>query len=62
MNKKLMRILACPVCKGELEYIKKNDEMLCQRDGLAFPVREGIPVLLDVDARKVESSEKSYQK
>ena len=54
MNKKFMQLLVCPVCKGKLEYIKKSDEMLCQRDGLAYPVRAGIPVLLDVDARKIE--------
>ena len=56
MNKKLMQILVCPVCKGKLQYIKKQNEMLCQKDGLAYPVREGIPVLLKVDARKVEST------
>jgi len=56
MNKKLMQILVCPVCKEKLQYIKKQNEMLCQKDGLAYPVREGIPVLLDVDARKVEST------
>jgi uncharacterized protein YbaR (Trm112 family) len=53
MNKKLMQILVCPRCKGKLEYIKKHNEMLCLHDGLAFPVRAGIPVLLEVDARKI---------
>ena len=56
MNKKLRQILVCPVCKGELEYIKKDNEMLCQKDGLAYPIRAGIPVLLEVDARKTHSS------
>ncbi len=56
MNKKFMQLLVCPVCKGELEYIKKQGEMLCQKDGLAYPVRAGIPVLLEVDARRIESS------
>ena len=56
MNKKLMQILVCPVCKGKLQYIKKQNEMLCQKDGLAYPVREGVPVLLKVDTRKVEST------
>ncbi len=56
MNKKLMLKLVCPVCKGKLEYVKKKDEMLCQRDGLAYPIRSGVPVLLEVDARKTEPS------
>ena len=56
MNKKLMLKLACPVCKGALEYEKKQNEMVCQRDGLAYPIRSGIPVLLEVDARKIEPS------
>ena len=56
MNKKLMLKLACPVCKGALEYEKKQNEMLCQRGGLAYPVRSGVPVLLEVDARKIEPS------
>jgi uncharacterized protein YbaR (Trm112 family) len=54
MNKKILQILVCPVCKGKLEYIKKSDEMVCHHDGLAYPVRAGIPVLLEVDARKIE--------
>ncbi|MFC1589720.1 Trm112 family protein [Pseudomonadota bacterium] len=55
MNKKIMQLLVCPVCKGKLEYIKKQNEMICHRDGLAYPVRSGVPVLLEVDARKIES-------
>ncbi|MDH5611984.1 MAG: Trm112 family protein [Gammaproteobacteria bacterium] len=55
MNKKLMKILVCPICKGKLEYKKKNNEMFCHRDGLAYPIRDGIPVLLEVDARKIET-------
>ncbi len=51
-----MKILACPVCKGQLEYIKKDSEMQCHQDGLAFPVRSGIPVLLEFDARKIKST------
>lgn len=54
MNKKLMPLLVCPVCKGKLEYAKKQNELLCRRDGLAYPIRAGVPVLLEVDARKIE--------
>ncbi|MES0326660.1 MAG: Trm112 family protein [Gammaproteobacteria bacterium] len=56
MNKKILQLLVCPVCKGKLEYINKSDEMLCHRDGLAYPVRAGIPVLLEVDARKIQAA------
>lgn len=56
MNKKLIPLLVCPVCKGGLEYIKKQNEMLCHRDGLAYPIRNSVPVLLEVDARKIEPS------
>jgi uncharacterized protein len=53
MNKKLLSILVCPLCKGKLKYIKKNSELECANDELAFPVRKGVPVLLEMDARKL---------
>ena len=56
MNKKLMQLLVCPVCKGKLEYVKKKNEMICRRDGLAYPIRLGVPVLLEVDSRKIGST------
>ena len=56
MNKKLMQLLVCPVCKGKLEYVKKQNEMICHRDGLAYPLRSGVPVLLEVDSRKIDST------
>jgi len=53
MNKKLLNILVCPQCKGKLKYNKKNSELECSHDKLAFPVRNGVPVLLEMDARKL---------
>jgi uncharacterized protein YbaR (Trm112 family) len=53
MNKRLLQILACPLCKGKLEYNKKKAELVCTRDNLAFPVRDGVPVLLEMDARQL---------
>ena len=53
MNKKLLNILVCPLCKGKLQYNKKNTELECDHDKLAFPVRNGVPVLLEMDARKI---------
>jgi len=53
MDPKLLEILACPVCKGTLIYDKKSDELLCRLDKLAYPIREGIPVMLVDQARKI---------
>lgn len=54
---KLLDIIACPVCKGKLAYNKANNELICKFDHLAYPVREGIPALLQVEARKVSVDE-----
>ena len=54
MNRKLLNILACPLCMGRLHYNRKQAELVCRRDGLAFPIRNGVPVLLETDARKLE--------
>lgn len=59
MDKKLLEILVCPVCKGRLDYDKKNNELICQKDGLAYPVRDGIPVMLESDARRLNAADKS---
>ena len=53
MNKNLLYILACPVCKGKLNYNRKNAELECDHDNLAFPIRNGIPILLEMDARQL---------
>jgi len=58
MDKKLLDILVCPVCKGKLDYDKKNNELLCQHDALAYPIRDGIPVMLESDARSLKTSTK----
>ncbi len=53
MDKKLLEILVCPICKGELLYDKQAQELECKLDKLAYPIRDGIPVLLEEDARKM---------
>ncbi len=53
MKKKLLCILVCPLCKGKLKYNKKKSELECEHDKLAFPVRNGVPILLEMDARKL---------
>ncbi len=58
MDKKLLAILACPLCKGELKFDKEQQELVCKRDGLAFPVRDNIPVMLETEARTLTTDEK----
>ncbi len=56
MDNKLLEILACPLCKNELIYDKSKQELLCRFDRLAFPIRDGIPIMLEADARKVDDN------
>ncbi|MFT5716443.1 MAG: hypothetical protein ACJAWS_000503 [Oleiphilaceae bacterium] len=58
MDKKLLSILACPCCKGELIYKKDQNELICRGDGLAFPIRDDIPVMLVTEARTLSTDEK----
>lgn len=54
MDKKLLEILVCPVCKGPLEYRKDDKELVCKADKLAYPIKDDIPVMLEEEARKLE--------
>ncbi|MDO6447067.1 Trm112 family protein [Colwellia sp. 1_MG-2023] len=54
---KLMEILACPVCKGKLDYKKDQKELVCNFDRLAYAIVEDIPVLLESEARRVSEDE-----
>lgn len=54
MNRKLLELLVCPRCQGKLEYRRKQNELVCIHDRLAFPVRKGIPVLMEMDARVLD--------
>lgn len=58
MDKKLLAILACPVCKGNLEYHRESQELICRADGLAFPIRDEIPVMLEKEARTLTTDER----
>lgn len=53
LQKKLLDILACPVCKGKLILNEKDQELLCNLDRLAYPIRDDIPVMLLEEARKL---------
>lgn len=57
MDKRLLDILVCPVCKGPLILVKSRDELVCRADRLAFPVREDIPVMLEDEARQIGEEE-----
>ena len=57
MDSRLLDILVCPVCKGPLKYRKTAAELICRGDRLAYPIRDGIPVMLEDEARKLASDE-----
>lgn len=56
-DKKLLDILACPVCKGKLLHQNRQAQLVCKFDRLVYPIRENIPVLLESEARQVSSEE-----
>lgn len=57
MDKRLLDILVCPLCKGKLLYQKAANELICKPDRLSFPIRDGIPVMLESEARKLSLEE-----
>ena len=57
MDKKLLDILVCPVTKGPLIYDKANDELISLSARLAYPIRDGIPVMLEDEARTLNEEE-----
>ena len=62
LDKKLLEILVCPICKKDLIYDKEKKELICLADLLAFSIREGIPVMLEAEARELSLADKEkYQ-
>jgi tetraacyldisaccharide 4'-kinase len=59
MDAKLLEILVCPLCKGPLVYKKAEGELICKADRLAFPIKDGIPVMLEDEARKLDPNEEA---
>lgn len=51
MESRLLDILVCPICKGKLQHDRTQSELICNADRLAFPIRDGIPVMLETEAR-----------
>lgn len=62
MDAKLLEIIACPVCKGEFVYRKDKQELICRFDRLAFPVKDGLPILLKEKARLMPADEEVSDK
>jgi len=57
MDSRLLEILVCPICKGNLDYRKEQQELVCRPCKLAYPIRDGIPVMLEDEARSVADDE-----
>jgi uncharacterized protein YbaR (Trm112 family) len=57
VDKKLLEILVCPVCKGQLRFDKAKAELVCKADRLAYPIRDDIPVMLEDEARRLGEEE-----
>lgn len=62
MDKKLLDILVCPVSKAPLEYNAAANELVCRTSGLAYPIRDDIPVLLESEARTLTTDERLKEK
>ena len=57
VDPRLLDILVCPLCKGPLLHRKELGELVCKADRLAYPIKDGIPVMLEEDARKLDPAE-----
>ena len=58
MDKQLLSMLVCQMCKGKLKYDKETNELISTFSGLAYPIRDGVPVMLIEEARKLSEEEK----
>jgi len=62
IDKKLLSLLVCPVSKGELVYDADKQELWCRASGLAYPIRDDIPVMLESEARQLSLEERDQLK
>ncbi len=58
VDPKLLELLVCPVTKGPLSYDRQAQELISEQAGLAFPIRDGIPIMLVEEARRLDGGEK----
>jgi uncharacterized protein YbaR (Trm112 family) len=56
MDNRLLDILDCPLCKGPLQLDKEAQELICAADRLAYPIRDGIPIMWAEDARDMNAA------
>jgi uncharacterized protein YbaR (Trm112 family) len=57
VDSRLLEILVCPICKGLLKHDRTAQELICQTDRVAFPIRDGIPIMLTDEARELGDDE-----
>jgi len=62
VDSKLLELLVCPVSKASLSYRKEQEELWCRASGLAYPIRDGIPVMLEAEARELNAEERESLK
>lgn len=56
VDPRLLEILVCPVTHGPLEYDRERDELVSRRAGLAYPIRDGAPIMLPEEARRLDEA------
>ena len=56
MEARLLDILVCPICKGRLTHDKAAKELICNADKLAYPIKDGIPIMWVEEARHIDAS------
>ena len=56
IDSKLLEILVCPVTHGRLDYDRERGELVSQSAGLAYPIRDGVPIMLPEEARKLDEA------
>lgn len=56
MESRLLEILVCPLCKSSLRHDRQRQELICRADRLAFPIRDGVPILLESEARELPAT------
>ncbi len=57
VDRKLLEILVCPLTKGPLDYDRERQELVSRQAGLAYPIRDGIPIMLADEARRIDPEE-----
>lgn len=62
VDSRLLELLVCPVSKASLVYHKETEELWCRGSGLAYPIRDGIPVMLEEEARQLSNEERASLK